>query len=204
MISHPFARPFPIRRVFATTAVLLTALTGVLSAVADDAAPSATRKVTAGDLHLSVPMRWQTQETKSQFRVAQFGIPAAKGDPADGDLVVYFFGAGGAGGVDANVKRWVGQFESEGRKVKVVEGKSAQGKYTLVDISGSYNKPVGPPIQMKSKRMEGWRLLGVILESPKGSYFLKFDGPAATVKAAEEEFRAAFGGNAKDEKAVER
>jgi gluconolactonase len=102
--------------------------------------------------------------------------------------------------VDANIERWVGQFEEDGRKVRVLAGESSQGKYTLVDLSGAYNKPIGPPFARKSKRQAGWRVLNVMLETDRGPYFIKLDGPAKTIAAVETEFRAAFGGKKEREK----
>ena len=178
--------------------ILVAFLTTLVSAQDKDAAK--TKKVTAGDLSLNVPERWKQKEPSSSFRVAEFEVPAAKEDKEPGELVITFFGKGGAGGVDANVQRWIGQFEAEGRKSKVFSGKSSQGPYTLVDLTGTYKKPIGPPIAGKSQTKTGWRVLNAMVETEKGTYFLKLDGPSATIATAETEFRTAFGGIAKDEK----
>jgi hypothetical protein len=156
--------------------------------------------ITAGEIKLTVPETWKKKaKSSSQFRVAEIEIPAAKDDKDNGELVVFYFGAGGAGGIDANVSRWIGQFEEEGRKVRSFAGKSEQGKYTLVDLSGTYNKPIGPPIQMKSEKKSDWRMIGVILETEQGPYFLKLDGPKKTITAIEADYRKSFGGDAKSE-----
>lgn len=161
---------------------------------------SKTRKVEAGDLTLTVPETWKQKEIKSEFRIAEFEVPPAKGDTASGELAIFHFGKQGAGGVQANIDRWIGQFEEDGRTVKIFDLKNDSAEYTLVDLTGTYKKPIGPPIQRKSKAMPGWRVLGVILSSENGNYFLKLDGPEKTVAAAEHEFRASFGGTAKGEK----
>lgn len=174
---------------------------GLLALVAGEVrAEEKTTKVAAGDISLNIPETWKKSEAKRQFRVAEFEIPAIEGVEGTGELAVFYFGEGGAGGVDANVTRWINQFESEGRKVKTLTGKSEQGDYTLVDLSGTYKKPIGPPIQMKSKSMPDWRMLGVILQTEKGAYFLKFDGPAKLIAAEADRYRTAFGGKAADEK----
>lgn len=165
----------------------------------DQKADAKTTKITAGDITLTVPETWKKKEKSSQLRVAEIDVPAAKEDKDNGELVVFYFGAGGAGGIDANVARWIGQFEEEGRKVRSFTGKSDQGKYTLVDLTGTYKKPIGPPIQMKSEPKAGWRMIGVILETGKGPYFLKLDGPAKTIAAVEADYRKSFGGDAKSE-----
>jgi gluconolactonase len=171
---------------------------GQLGQAADDAK---TKQVEAGTLKLTVPEAWKQGPRGRPFRQAEFEIPPADGDKEPGEYVVYHFGAGGGGGVQANIDRWIGQFRSEGRKVKVFTGTSPNGKYTLIDLTGTYNKPIGPPIQMKTQPLPGARMLGVVLQTEKdGDYFLKFTGPEKTVTAAGDDFRASFGGKAKDEK----
>jgi gluconolactonase len=166
------------------------------------AASGKTKMVKAGGITLTVPEAWKEKEPSSNFRAAEIEVPAAGDDKSPGELVVFNFGAGGGGGVQANVDRWIGQFDAEGRKVKVWKGKASQGEYTLVDLTGTYKKPIGPPIQMKSKPMPGWRVLGVVLQAEGGPYFIKLDGPDKTINAAATDFRTSFGGNAKDEKEV--
>lgn len=179
--------------------VMVVAALCLSTTFAQEKSAGKTKKVTAGDLSLNVPERWKQREPQSQFRVAEFEVPVAKDDKEPGELVITFFGKGGAGSVDDNVKRWVGQFEAEGRKSRVFTGKSSQGPYTLVDLSGTYKKPIGPPIAGRTQVKSGWRVLNAMVQNDKGTYFLKLDGPAATIATAEEEFRTALGASLKDE-----
>jgi gluconolactonase len=153
--------------------------------VGDDKPAAKTREVETGDLKLTVPETWKQ---KTQIR-----------DPR-AEYVVFFFGKQGAGGVQANIGRWIGQFDAEGRKVRVVTGECKQGKYTLVDLTGTYKKPMGPPVLMKSTPMPGWRVLNVVVETESGPYFLKLDGPQKSIAAIEADFRASFGGKKESEK----
>ena len=57
----------------------------------------------------------------------------------------------------------------------------SQGKYTLVDLSGTYNKSIGGPFAKKEKTLPGWRVLNVMIETDAGSYFIKLDGPQKTI-----------------------
>jgi gluconolactonase len=158
-----------------------------------------TKSIKAGGITLKVPETWKEKESTSSFRAAEVEVPGSGDDKTPGELVVFHF-QGGGGGVQANVDRWIGQFEADGRKVKVFEGKSAQGAYTLVELTGTYKKPIGPPIQMKSKPMPGWRVLGVVLQTADGGpYFIKLDGPDKTIAAVADDFRNSFGGNSKAE-----
>ena len=123
--------------------LILTALLACVVAQAEE-----TKEVEVKAVKLTVPESWKQEPASSRLRLAQFAIESAKGEEA-AELVVYSFGGGG-GGIAANVTRWVKQFEAEGREVKVTQGKSAAGEYVLVDISGTYNKPVGPPIRQQT------------------------------------------------------
>lgn len=193
---------------FIETALLMVCLSGVcICALAEekDQKPSdkpavKTKKVEAGDITLAVPETWKQKAQVRDPRVAEFEVPPAGDDKESGEFVVFFFGKQGAGGVQDNIKRWVGQIEEEGRKVRIVSGESADGKYTLVDLTGAYNKSIGPPIARQTKRLPGWRVLNVVIETRAGPYFLKLDGPEKTVSAIENDFRASFGGKKEDEK----
>lgn len=154
----------------------------------------ATREVKTGALTLKVPASWKKQSVTSRMRLAQFEIPAVKGDPEAGELIVYYFGPGGAGGAEANIQRWIGQFASSPEpKVVRQEGASSQGKFVMVDVTGTYNKPIGPPIRRQSKPMPGARMLAAILGAESGAHYLKLTGPAKTVTAAREDFLRSFG-----------
>jgi hypothetical protein len=136
-----------------------------------------TRSVTVRDITLDVPEHWKDQPVQSSMRAAQFAI----GDKVE--LVVFYFGPSGGGGVDANINRWVGQFDAEGREVERANGGSKQGDWEMVTIKGSYNKSVGPPIMRKTMKVKDAVVLGLILKSKAGSYFLKMNGPRDAVLA---------------------
>jgi len=195
----------PIRWCLCLGVILALAGAGSLAVAEDKADASGDKKekveVKAGELTLKVPANWKQGKATSQFRAAQFEVPPAEGDEEAAELVVFYFGKGGGGGVNANVERWIRQFQPEERKVKVLIGESEQGKYAIVDLSGTYNKPIGPPIQQKTEPMPNARMLGVILQTEKaGDYFIKFTGPEKTIAQAADDFRASFGGSADKEK----
>ena len=152
-----------------------------------------TKKVKLQDIQLEVPVSWKQQQPTSRLRAGQFQLPAVASDKDGAELVVYFFGGAG-GGVNANLQRWIGQFAAQGRKVKITSGKSAQGPYYLAEVTGTYNKPIGPPIRQQTKATPGSRMVAVILMvKGKGNYFLKLTGPDKTVAAATDPLREGFG-----------
>ena len=158
-----------------------------------------TKKVMAKDITLNVPTTWKQSPASNNLRTAQFAIPKVDGDRDDAELVVYFFGGAG-GGVNANLERWSGQFQPGGKKQKIYKGESKQGEYYLLDITGVYNKPIGPPINRQTNPTPGYQMLAVVLMvKDKGNYFLKLTGPQKTVAAASKALRVAIDADLKKE-----
>ena len=156
-------------------------------------------EVKVKDLTLLIPASWKVAPNSSNMRLATYATPAADGDQEGGELTVFSF-PGGGGDVSANISRWVQQFAGEGRTSKVTKGRAGENEYYLADISGSYNKPVGPPILRKTELAADYRMLGAIITlEGKGVYYLKLTGPAASIKAEVDHFRASFGADAKNE-----
>jgi len=156
-----------------------------------------TSEVQVEKIKFSIPKAWEKQEVTNSLRLAQFKIPAAAGDAEPGELVI----SGPFGGTaEANISRWVSQFDAAGRTVKMTKGTSPQGDYIFAEISGTYNKPDGPPILRKTIAAPGYRMQGVMMTlKGGGNYFFKLTGPDKTVAAQGEPFRASFGAKAADE-----
>jgi len=183
----------------ATCAVCLILGSLISIAAADDKAK--TKQVEVKGITLSVPTSWKQEQPRSRLRLAQFRIPAADGDKEDAEVSIFSFGRSSVGD---NVKRWIGQFGADGRKSKVTSGKAELGEYVMVEVSGTYNKPVGPPIAGKTEPTPNSRMFAVILEAKdKGVYYLKLTGPDKTVARQAETIRSSFGGEAAKEKNYE-
>jgi len=198
-VIHPFRSPKMRSFCFCLSVILLMNS----SVQADDADKSKTstktEEVKLKDLTLKVPSKWKTAPSSSSMRLATYEIPSADGDSETGELTIFNFGGGG-GDVASNLTRWIGQFAGDGRTSKVTKGKAGDNDYYFADITGTYNKSVGPPVLRKTEQKDGYRMLGVILKlDGKGVYFLKLAGPDATIKAAATDFRASFGGDDKTE-----
>jgi hypothetical protein len=170
---------------------------------ADEAAKKAeTVEVKLRDLVLNVPKDWAAAADKP-MRLATYEIPNAEGDKEKGELAISTFGGDG-GGVAPNLERWVGQFDAEGREVTIKKGVVGDNTYHVADISGTYQKSVGPPMLRKTTPAKGYRMLGMIVQiKDKGVYFLKLTGPDATVKAQAEALRAAIGAKSEGEEDYE-
>ncbi|MFH5803156.1 hypothetical protein [Alienimonas sp. DA493] len=193
------------RRLTASAAALLglaaLGLPAAASAPLQDDEQPKTVEVAAGDLTLTVPESWKKEPAANRLRLAQFVIPAPEGVEDETELTVF----GGFGGSDAaNLQRWVDQFVAEGREVTVVQGKGREGEYKLLDASGTWNAPDGPPMMGKTVRKPDSRMLAAIVAVPgQGNYFLKMAGPEKTVAPQIDAFRASFGGDKASEKPFE-
>ena len=74
-----------------------------------------TEKFSAGGISFEGPKGWQSQKPSSSMRKAQFVIKDKNGTA---EVVFFHFGPGAAGGVKANVERWLGQFKEPVDQVK--------------------------------------------------------------------------------------
>ena len=172
--------------VIGSGAVLALALLVAPVAYADDAK---TKEVAVKDLKLDVPDDWKSLPASGFGRIAQFEVPAVEGDQEAAELVISHFGPNGAGPIPANIDRWVKQFDAEDRKLKIFQGDSKQGKYVLVDLSGTWNKTVS----MKTTKVANARSLSVILKAEKGGqYYIRLNGPVKTVTANAKALRVAL------------
>ena len=147
------------------------------------------------NLTFTKPAGWNDRAPASSMRVAEFVVPRAAADTEDGELIVYFFGGTG-GSVEDNLKRWENQFASP-REVHqgFVSDKIKGLKITTIDVKGTYIAEVRPGATERHNKPR-FRMRAAVVETPKGPYFIKFTGPAATVdkaSAAYEQFLASLG-----------
>lgn len=136
-------------------------------------------------LKFTVPAGWVEEERTSSMRVAQYRLPKAPGDTEDASLVLYYFGQGQGGSTAANIERWVGQMQqadgSSSKDKAKEEQLEAHGlKVATIDISGTYVAETAPGSGSFHNK-PGYRLRAAVVETPKGSYFVKLVGPEKTV-----------------------
>jgi hypothetical protein len=133
-----------------------------------------------GDVSYKVPEGWTVEKPTSEMRMAQYKLPKAAGDGEDALLVVYYFGPGQGGTTQANIDRWVNQVKqpdgSDSKDKAKTETLTVNGlQVTTLDVKGTYSG--GMPKDANSI----YRLRGAVIETPKGSYFVKLTGPEKTV-----------------------
>ena len=134
-------------------------------------------------LTYDVPNGWNAVESPSRMRLAQWELPAAAGEGAE--AVIFFFGEGGGGGVDANLDRWFGQFEqpdgSSTRDSATVTHRESEGlKFTIADMRGTYVAPVRPGSPERNNRPRQ-RMIAAVVEGNGGPWFVRVLGAEATV-----------------------
>lgn len=158
---------------------------------AKPAAP-ADAPASAGGISWTVPKGWTVAPAASSMRVVTYRTAAAPGDAEGGEVAVFYFGEGQGGGIDANVQRWFGQFQPEGK------GPSAQKQsktkvngldVTLCATEGTYSAGMGMGMGSAGPK-SGFALKGAIATGPGGSVFFKLTGPKKTVEKAGAEFDA--------------
>lgn len=107
----------------------------------------------------------------------------------DAECVVYFFGQGQGGSVEANLARWNGQFTRNGApaSAKTVKRTVHGLPVTTMDVTGVY-AGMGGPMMAPQVPQSDYRMLAAIVENPNGNLFVKFTGPVKTVTANEQKF----------------
>lgn len=143
-------------------------------------------------LKFTVPAGWVDEERTSSMRVAQYRLPKAAGDAEDASLVLYYFGQSQGGTTAANIERWVGQMKqadgsSSKDKTKEEQLEVNGLKVATVDLSGIYIAETAPGSGTFHNK-SGYRLRAAVVETPKGSYFVKLVGPEKTVSQWNESF----------------
>jgi len=136
-----------------------------------------------GAITMTPPAGWQRTPPSSSFVAAEFVLPRAEGDDADGRLTVSTAG----GTVEANVDRWKGQFNPLTKQAPQVEIDVAGVKATVVDLSGDFNDQRGP--FAPAVKRPGYRMIAAIVPVEGQLFFIKGTGPQETMTAHADEVR---------------
>jgi hypothetical protein len=145
--------------------------------------------IEARGLSFQAPTSWKSSPPASQMRLAQLKVDPLEGDDYPAEVVVTAF-PGGAGSVDANLKRWQGMFKDKDGNPPRIESKKVQGKNVEVvraETSGHYSPPqFGRP---EPERPDA-RLLGAIIMTDRVSYYIRMVGPNKTMLKLRPDFDA--------------
>jgi hypothetical protein len=203
--ANPHAAPGAVNPHAAPGAVNPHAAGGAVPPAAHGTNPSAAQtaprplekladgRVALGPFSMTVPAGWAENPSTSSMRAAQFTLPAAAG--GDAEVVVYHFGETGAGSVQANIDRWLGQFKQPDGKpssevAKIEKAQFAGQDASVVSVAGRYVAPATPGGEPQDKPDQA--LVAAIVPSPKGPYYFRLIGSKAAVAAQESAFRQAL------------
>ena len=138
-------------------------------------------------ISLEVPAAWKRVKPRVNFIDYEFAAPAPEGEKVGARITV--LGAGGS--VQANIDRWKAQFSLAGRKLKVEKRDIGGQEVHVVDLEGTYlDRPAGRFALGKTTPRDNYRVLGAIIVTRFGRYYIKMVGPRKTVGAHEKAFRA--------------
>ncbi|MGI9456147.1 MAG: hypothetical protein ACR2NU_06260 [Aeoliella sp.] len=172
-------------------------------APADGEEPVEMQTVFAQDkrLRITLPAAWKRVEPRNKLIEIEFAISPADVEGREEEVAnddervlgrMTMMASGG--GVERNVRRWIGQF----RLGQDADGKDAMHREEIeidravahtLDIAGTFfdspKGPFGPKVEMPN-----YRMLGAIIEVEEaGDYFIKFYGPDNLVAEHAEAFQ---------------
>ncbi len=124
---------------------------------------------------LTPPAGWASKPASSSFVAAEFTLPCAEGDDADGRLTISTAG----GSVEANIDRWKGQFQPQPKEAKQEVVDVAGLKVTIVDFSGDFNDQRGP--FAPGEKRSGYRMIAAVIPTDGQLHFVKATGPEKTI-----------------------
>jgi hypothetical protein len=172
----------PRQKALAVASVAL----GLLAVAADDSKQT----IDAKGMKFQAPQSWKLSPPSKLTRRAELKVDPLEGDRYPAELIVFAF-AGGAGTVEANIKRWQDQFRDKDGNVPPVESKTVKGKntdVTRVETSGTY-RPANFGGPAEPERPDA-RMFVAIVATPDLSYYIKMVGPNKTMSKLRTDFDA--------------
>lgn len=149
-------------------------------------------------LSFEAPKDWEALPKSSMMKVAEYRLPKAEADADDGTVALYNFGTRLGGTAEANVQRWLGQFDPKEGEPAIERPKDGDApKITWVDVAGTYVAETRPGSGVRLNK-PGWRMIAAVVETADAMYFVKAIGPKATIAKNADAIRA-YGKSAKPE-----
>jgi hypothetical protein len=133
----------------------------------------------------TIPERWKEAPSPTshdwRMRLATYRAP--------GDVETSVSRAGGT--TEANIQRWIAQFDDVGRENRVEQ--TVRGLHVVtVDVTGTYVGG-GPAMGGPAEAKHDWAMVAAIVEGPRPPYFFKMTGSAPAVRAARPAFERLLG-----------
>ena len=144
--------------------------------------------VTLLDYQARVPATFVSRPPTSSMRLAEFSVPRTDGTSAE--VLVFYFGEGEGGSVEANIARWNSQFTGPDGvpvtpRVGALDG--AEFPTTIAEFAGTYARGMGAgPGAAGALPDQG--LVAAVVETARGSLFFQLVGDGVAVTDAREDF----------------
>jgi hypothetical protein len=140
-----------------------------------------------GRIVIVKPESWKTVQPKSNMIQYEFRAPA-KGDATSRITMM-----SASGGIEENIKRWIGQFDGLKKEDAKIEKKEVDKTIAhIVELEGTYKESMGGPFAPNAgtKKLADHAMLGAILELKDGTtVFIKMTGPKEIVAEERDAFR---------------
>jgi len=166
-----------MKHFFSATLLALITLTSAVRAEDE--------KLEVAGLTFKFAAPWASVQSTGMFRAGTLAA-TVEGVEKPIEAVFYSFpGPGGGGDLEANVKRWLGQFQGtpESKREELDAGGK---KITLVTATGTYND--GPPMGAKTPK-ENYTLIAAIVPTAESNIFVKLTGPKDAIAKLAENFK---------------
>jgi len=139
-----------------------------------------------GAFSFNRPEGWTWIVPSSPMRKAELRPPGSP-DTEPTEVTFFHFGPGQGGTPEANIQRWLGQFQEplEQLDAKTAEITVGASKVILLSAGGTFlsGMPGGPTTPKTD-----YAVRGAILISPQGDVYVKMTGPRRDVEAAADAF----------------
>jgi hypothetical protein len=149
-------------------------------------------KLAEGRIVVTKPVSWKTMKPKSNIIQYEFQAPL---DAKETSRITIM---SASGGIEANIKRWIGQFEGLTESdADVVKKEIDKTTAHIVELEGTFKESMGGPFAPggPTKKLENYAMLAAILELKDGStVFIKMTGPKTVVAEEKKAFMAMIDG----------
>lgn len=162
---------------------VVVALSEAVQTAQQAAPPSDAPRDRAAGATWVTPAGWQSQTPSSSMRLAEWAVPGVE-DAGTAECALFSF-PGSGGTVQANIGRWLGQFEQPDgvptaeraeQMTMTVSGVAT----TLLQVTGvflSQNPPMTGPVEP----LPDYAMFAAIFETAGAPHFVKCVGPRATI-----------------------
>jgi hypothetical protein len=141
----------------------------------------------------TAPEHWQSRQPSSTMRLVEYTVPVGDVAAEAVEVIVYFFGPGQGGSVEANAERWKAQFfDQAGNHPEPAVDRLSDTAFptSVVELRGSYARGIGMGGDTPGEAKPGQALIAVVVETPTGNLYAQMYGPEAGVLDQKDAFLA--------------